>query len=207
MPNPRLRYAFAITDGPNAGLGCAGWRIWTHRDDTYIAAKGNPWKASLHSDASWRVAVTSEHVTSGKLPIVPGGRATSWEFEPTPFEHGGRMAFAMAVPRNSLIPVQPSSTETIIEVADCWDRLTILYVWMTEAAFTLQATQGFVGGPLQLEGGRQVWVTAREEFVEPYPPEPVPAGQLIEPRWPGEHAVTAPGFMVRGVNIAGGLRT
>lgn len=111
MSTPRLRYAFAITQGPNAGLGCGGWRIWTHGEDTYIAAKGNPWKASLHSDASWRVAVTSEHVTSGKLPIVPGGRATSWEFEPTRFEHGGRMAFAIAVPRNSLIPITLSPVD------------------------------------------------------------------------------------------------
>lgn len=206
MSETRLRYTFAITQGPNAGLGCAGWRIWTHREDTYITAKGNPWKASLHSDASWRVAVTSEHVTSGKIPIVPGGRATAWEFAPTPFQNGGRMAFAIAVPRNSLIPVQPGPAETIIEIADSWDRLTVLYVWMTEPGIDLQTRQGIVNGPLYLESGRQVWVTARDEFVDPYPPEPLPTGQLIEPRWPGEHDVTAPGFIVRGVNLVGDLR-
>lgn len=207
MSTPRLRYAFAITQGPNAGLGCGGWRIWTHGEDTYIAAKGNPWKASLHSDASWRVAVTSEHVTSGKLPIVPGGRATSWEFEPTRFEHGGRMAFAIAVPRNSLIPITLSPAETVIEIADSWDRLTVLYVWMTEPGIDLQTQGGIVGGPLYLKSGRQVWVTPCEEFVDPYPSEPVPSGQLIEPRWPAEHDVRAPGFMVRGINVAGDQRT
>ena len=77
---------------------------------------------------------------------------------------------------------------------------------MTEPGIDLQTRQGIVNGPLYLESGRQVWVTARDEFVDPYPPEPLPTGQLIEPRWPGEHDVTAPGFIVRGVNLVGDLR-
>ena len=84
----RLRYAFAITRGPNAGLGCGGWRIWTHNEDTYITAKsvGDKWKASLHADASWRVAITIEHEQSGNDPILPGAhRNAPWEFTPTEF--------------------------------------------------------------------------------------------------------------------------
>lgn len=80
----RLRYAFGITSGPNAGLGCRGWRIWTHDDSVYIGAKDNPRNASLHADTSWRVAITSEHVRLGREPIIPGGRATAWEFELRP---------------------------------------------------------------------------------------------------------------------------
>jgi hypothetical protein len=200
----RLRYAFAITTGPNAGLRVGGWRLWTHQEDTYIAVKGNPWKASLHADASWRVAVTSEHQGSGRLPVVPGGRATSWDFTPTRFESGGRLAFVIAVFRNALIEQQPDPKETLIEVADRWDRLTAIYVWMTESGVTLNAA-AVVGGPLPLNSGRRVWITAGEESIPPSDPEPVPAGALIEPLGPANDDVTAPGFLVRGVNLGGGL--
>ncbi|WCS17760.1 hypothetical protein MML61_23750 [Mycobacterium marinum] len=197
----RLRYAFAITRGKNAGLGCGGWRIWTHCEDTYIAAKGNPWKASLHADESWRVAVTSEHVASGKLPVVPGGRATSWEFEPTVFSGGGRLAFAVAVTRNALVQLDIDPQETVIEVADRWDRLTLLYLWMTEAGVTLESPGPILGGPLPLSSGRRVWVTAGEENIASCEPVPVPAGQIVMLKSPGEDDVASPGFLVCGLNI------
>jgi hypothetical protein len=202
MSNPRLRYAFAITQGPNAGLGLGGWRIWTHREDTYVAIKGNPWKTSLHADSSWRVAVTSEHQNSGNLPLVPGGRATSWEFTPTPFEDGGRLAFVIATYRNALRPTHLDPKDTVVEVPDRWDRLTAIYVWMTEPGVTLDATT-IAGGPLNLLSGRQVWVTSGQEHITPSEPEPVPTGAIVEPRTPGCDDVTAPGFLVRGVNITG----
>lgn len=196
----RLRYAFAITTGPNAGLGLGGWRIWTHREDTYVAMKGNPWKASLHADASWRVAITAEHQTSGKPPLVPGGRATSWEFTPTPFEEGGRLAFVIATYRNALRPIRPDLKDTLIEVADRWDRLTAIYVWMTEAGIELETTAPVVG-PLPLDSGRHVWVTTGYQTITPSRPEPVPDAVIVEPRTPGHDDVTAPGFLVRGANF------
>ncbi|MFB1298634.1 hypothetical protein ACAG24_024290 [Mycobacterium sp. pW049] len=147
------------------------------------------------------MAVTREHVDSGNPPVVPGGRNTSWEFEPTAFSHGGRMAFAIAVTRNSAIPRLLDPSETVIKIADRWDRLTLLYVWMTEAGVTLDASGRLLDGPLPLASGRQVWVTCGEEPVDPSPPEPPPAGQIVEPRFPGEHDVRAPGFIVRGLNI------
>lgn len=198
----RLRYAFAITRGANSGLGCGGWRIWTHYEDTYIAAKGLPWKASLHADASWRVAVSSEHLVSGKLPVVPGGRATSWEFEPTVFNGGGRLAFAVAVTRNALVQLDIDPQETVIEVADRWDRLTLLYVWMTDAGVTIESPGSILGGPLTLSSGRQVWVTAGEEDIASSGPEPAPAGQMVVPKSPGKEDVASPGFLVCGFNIA-----
>lgn len=195
------RFAFAITKGPNAGLAVAGWRIWTHREDTYIALKGNPWKASLHGDASWRVAVTSEHHRSGNLPQIPGGRATSWEFEPTSFKDGGRLAFVVAVTRNSLIRQPIDHREHVVEVADRWDRLTALYVWMTEPNVSLEAATA-VGGPLPLDSGRRVWITLREDAIQPYRPETEPAGLIVEPRSPDCHDVAAPGFLVRGLHLS-----
>jgi hypothetical protein len=202
LGDKRLRYAFVITTGPNVGLRVGGWRLWTHHEDTYVAVKGNPWKASLHADASWRVAVTSEHQSSGQLPVVPGGRATSWEFTPTRFEGGGRLAFVIAVFRNALLEQQIDPKDTLIEVADRWDRLTAIYVWMTEPGVTLDAT-AIVGGPLPLTSGRRVWVTAGEEDITPSDPEPVAAGAFIEPLGPGKDDVAAPGFLVRGMNFGG----
>lgn len=195
----RLRYAFGITSGPNAGLGCRGWRIWTHAESLYIGAKGNPWKASLHADASWRVAVTSEHVRLGSEPIIPGGRATVWEFEPTVFDLGGRMVFVIALTRDSLVRVQFDPSETMIEVADRWDQLTLLYLWMTEANVDLQGE--LIGGPLPLSSGRRVWATTGVEAADPSEPQPVPAGQVVFPRSPAEHGVAAPGFLVGGLNM------
>jgi hypothetical protein len=114
------------------------------------------------------------------------------------------MAFAIAVARNSLIPQTRHPAETVIEIADKWDRLTLLYVWMTEPGVNLEASGRLLEGPLPLSSGRQVWVTAGEERVDPSPPEPVPTGQIVEPRIPGEHDVRAPGFIVRGLNITYG---
>lgn len=197
----RLRYRFGITQGSNAGLSSGGWRIWTHDESVYIAAKGNPWKASLHADDSWRVAVTSEHVRLAREPVIPHGRATVWEFEPTKFDAGGRMVFAVAATRNALNWQQIDARETVIPVADRWDQITVLYVWMTEAAVDLHG-RPVVGGPLPLSNGRRVWVTSGVEDVDPCEPEPVPAGQAIFPRSPDEHGVAAPGFLIRGVNVA-----
>jgi hypothetical protein len=202
MTTDRLRYAFAITQGPHAGLGCGGWRIWTHNEDTYITAKGfgGVWKASLHADTSWRVAVTREHEESGKQPLMPGAHKDApWEFKPTAFDGGGRLAFVIAVTRNSLISQKLDAEETVIEVADRWDRVTALYVWMTEPGVALSPKP--IGGPLLLSSGRQVWVTSGEEVIEMSAPEPVPSGQIIEPRSPEKNGVSAPGFLVRGVNI------
>jgi hypothetical protein len=200
----RLRYAFAVTRGLDAGRRCGGCRIWTHRQNTYITAKtfGGVWKTSLHADESWRLAVTSEHEKSGNQPVVPGGRRdTPWKFSPTEFDGGGRLAFVVAVTRNSLIPQPIDPRETVIEVEDRWDRMTMLYVWMTEPGVTLESP-GPVGGPLLLLSGRQVWVTSGDEVTAPYEPEPMPAGLMIQPLSPGkEDQVSAPGFLVRGMNI------
>jgi hypothetical protein len=39
MPKQLIRFTFAITTGPYAGLTTGGWRLWVHGEDTYIADK------------------------------------------------------------------------------------------------------------------------------------------------------------------------
>jgi hypothetical protein len=164
----RLRYAFAITQGPNAGLRCGGWRIWTSGEDTYITAKsvGGLWKASLHGDVSWRVAVTAENERSANPVLVDGHRNAPWVFAPTPFHRGQRLAFAVVLTRGSLVPEPVDPKETVVEVDDRWDRLTGIYIRMTETGVLLERTHLVIGGPLALTSGRQVWVTAHSEHID-----------------------------------------
>lgn len=187
------------------GLGCFGWRIWTHGDSTYIAGKGSPWKVSLHGEQAWRIAPTSEHVRDGREPVISGGRDTGWSFPPTEFQQGMRLAFAIGVTRNCLIPGQPSASEHVIEVPDRWDHLTLLYVWMTKPATTLDMPA--IGGPLLLSNGNHVWVTQGTESLPACDPEPTPVGQMIVPQIPGADDVRAPGFWVQGVNLSSDTTT
>jgi hypothetical protein len=111
------------------------------------------------------------------------------------------MVFAVAATRNALKWQEIDAKETVIPVADRWDQITLLYVWMTEAAVNLQG-RPVIGGPLPLSNGQRVWVTAGAEDVDPCEPEPVPSGQAVFPRSPDEDGVAAPGFLIRGVNVA-----
>ena len=132
-------------------------------DDQQVGGIG---KASLHADESWRVAMTREHQDSGKAPILTDGhRYAQWEFTPTDFEDGGRLAFVIATFRNALVREQLDPRDTVVEVGDRWDRLTAIYVWMTEPGVTLKA-HNIIGGPLALSSGRRVWVTSGEENIK-----------------------------------------
>ena len=100
-----------------------------------------------------------------------------------------------------MTPQNFDAKETLIEVADRWDQITLLRVWMTEANVNLEG-RPIAGGPLPLSSGRRVWVTTGAEDVEPNDPEPAPAGQIIVPQSPTVDGVAAPGFLVCGLNIA-----
>jgi|GEM_PF-2740011 len=199
----KARFAFAITTGPNAGLACVGWRVWTKHEDTYITATsvGSKWKASLHADDCWRLALTSENERSANPMLVDGHKNAPWEFEPTIFEDGHRLAFAIAVTRAAFRPEPVPANETVIPIEDRWDRLPIAYVRMTEPGVQLAPEQQLVAGPLPLASGRQVWVTAGSEETSPAEPEPIPAGTMIKPLVPAVDKVTAPGLIVVAVNV------
>jgi hypothetical protein len=199
----KTRFAFAITTGPNAGLACPGWRVWTSREDTYITATsvGSMWKASLHGEESWRIALTAENERS-ESPMLPGGhRNAPWEFEPTTFDGGHRLAFAVAVARGAFRPEAVPANEVVIPVEDRWDQLPIAYIRMTEPGVHLATEQQLVGGPLPLASGRQVWITAGSEQIVAGEPGPVPAGSMIKPLVPARDEVAAPGLIVVAVNI------
>lgn len=199
----RFRFAFAITDGPNAGLSCSGWRVWAHGESTYMASTGTGgmWKLSLHGDAAWRYAQTSEDRRSGR-PVLPVGHDRApWKFTPSPFVNGSRVAFVIAVARGAMLPQPVDPSETVIPVEDRWDRLPNVCIHHTLPGHKLRTTRLPIGQPLTLDSGRQVWLTAGSEAVDPTPPEKQAVGAMIEPLSPETHGVAWPGLIVRGVHV------
>ncbi|MBF6134975.1 hypothetical protein IU501_18440 [Nocardia otitidiscaviarum] len=197
----RLRFAFTIRDGEHAGWTAGSWRVWVNKEDTYIAAAsvGGIWKASLHGDESWRIAQTSENARSASPIIEPSIGRNLWEFDPVPFDQGGRMAFAIAPLRAAYLPREVDAKDIHIAVRDSWDEITVAYVWMTEPGIDFENNR-IIGGPLTLASGRRVWVSAgTEPLVQPEEDDIV--GSVIEPQIPGRHDVTAPGFFVKGLRL------
>ncbi|WUA08674.1 hypothetical protein OG225_02710 [Nocardia sp. NBC_01377] len=195
----RLRFAFTIREGQHAGWTSGSWRVWVNKEDTYIAAAsiGGIWKASLHGDVAWRIAQTSENARSENPIIDPSIGRNLWEFDPVPFEDGGRMAFAIAPLRASYLPREIDTKDVHIAVEDRWDQIAVAYVWMTEPGIDFDADRR-VGGPLTLTSGRRVWVSAGTEQVDQLEEYDI-VGSMIEPTIPGKHDVAAPGFVVRGL--------
>ncbi len=205
MARERTRFAFAITEGPNAGLSSSGWRVWTNKEDIYVTSTGfgKKLKVSLHGDHAWRMAPTAEFVRAGGDFQIKDRETLDLDFKVVPMGPDGiRMTFVIMVPRSALTWGGPGKGEIPVTVNDRWDQFTKATVWTTEPGVgrPVDETQ-LVGGPSTLTSGREVWVSWGTESCVPSDPEPVPAGSMIEPRYPPTHAVACPGFMVRGVNI------
>ena len=125
-----LRFAFVLVDGPCAGLRCGGWRLWTHNESTYITAKSlrDTWKVSLHGDDYWASAITKENTARPDSVLPNGVPRAMWQFDPTPFENGHRLAFAIGVFRHAFRPEDVDHTEVEIRVPDNWDHLALALV-------------------------------------------------------------------------------
>ena len=205
MSRHRVRFAFEITEGPNAGLRSSGWRVWTNNEDTYITAStfGQVWKGSLHGDVAWRWAMDKNHVQSGRAPTLPKGHDRApWTWEPTPFVNGVRLAFAIAVTRGAMLdrPADPKDQHRIV-VEDRWDQLTLAKIWMTEPGVDLPIDP-LLDQPMELSSGRRVWITAGWEELSDGEPEPLCAGAIVEPYTPGVQDVRAPRLFVRGLRLS-----
>lgn len=198
---PGTRFTFTIAEGPNAGLTTGAFKLWTRKEDTYLAPVelGGIWKLSLHADSVWRWAVTQEHLAAPD-PIVPGPGRMAFDYEPVEFENGGRLAFTICAFRHALLPLPLDEKALHIKVNDSWQEVTLAGIWMTEPGVEF-APQRQVGEPLTLVSGRRVWVSA---WTEPLPngvPEPQAVSSMIEFAMPDEHGVDGPGVFLRGVNL------
>lgn len=198
-----VRFAFRLVDGPDAGLSCGGWRVWTHDEGTYITAKSlrDTWKVSLHGDAWWAAQVNKENAQRADTVLPTGHDRAMWRFQPTAFVGGHRVAFAIGAFRHALRPEAADSREALVGVPDRWDVLSLALVRMTEPDVEPDPTWQIVGGPLPLASGRRVWVTCHAEEIGRGEPEPMADSTMIEPWTPETHGVASPGWIVKGVHI------
>jgi hypothetical protein len=201
----RVRFTFHLVDGPNAGLSCGGWRVWTHGEATYITAKAlhDTWKVSLHGDEWWASSVTAENAERADTVLPPDLQRSVWRFQPTQFSGGRRLEFALGVFRHALLK-EPTldAREVIVTVPDSWDVLTLALVWMTEPDVDADPNWTLIGGPLPLSSGRRVWVTSSYDRVAPVEPQPIAVSTMIEPVTPLTHDVASPGWLVHGVHVS-----
>jgi len=202
VAKPKIRFAFTIAEGPNAGLTSGSWRVWVSKEDTYIAAAeiGGMWKCSLHGDDAWQWAITQEEAASDD-PVWVGADRAPWKYKPPPFLNGHRLAFVICTFRHALLPRDIDPHDVHIRVEDRWDQVTLACIRMTEPGFTVSDDR-IIGGPLALASGRQVWVTAKTEPLPGGEPEPQAISSMLEPAIPGAHDVAAPGVFHRGVHVA-----
>ena len=195
------RLTFTIAEGPNAGLTTGAFKLWTRKEDTYLAPVelGGIWKLSLHADSVWRWAVTTEHM-AGQDPIVPGPGRMAFDYEPVEFDGGRRLAFTICTFRHALLPRELDKKALHVRVNDSWQEVTLAGIWMTEPGVELERSRP-VGEPLILDSGRRVWVSAWTEAVPDGEPEPQAVSSLIEFAMPAKHAVRGPGVFLRGVHV------
>lgn len=203
VKSQRIRFAFRITSGPNAGLAVGQFVVWCHGDDAYVADAGVPtWKTSLHGEVAWRTAETKESHSSADAHLPIDVDRAPWKYTPPEFVDGHRRAFVIGVTRGALGPWQAPDRYETIDVADRWDGLTKATVWMSQPGVVVPEPPDRVGPILALTNGVQVWVGRGWEELEAIDPEPVPVSALIEPQLPGVHDVSSPGILVRGVHLS-----
>jgi hypothetical protein len=208
--NGKVRFAFTLPhrDDGTQPRTCGGWRIWCHNEDTYISATSlnNTWKASLHGDAAWRVAVTTENMR-GPKPVLPAGTRdrAPWKFTPTPFVDGRRLAFVVAVTHSALLPAKLDRKELQIDAATDPGMITMARIWMTEPGVDFDPST-LVAGPLPLQSGRRVWVDSATETFDAPAPDPRYAHLPIESTMtlvkdPKDGQARAPGMLTIGISL------
>ncbi|MFJ2222135.1 hypothetical protein ACIOFY_19120 [Streptomyces anulatus] len=199
----KIRFAFTIQHGENSGLTSGSQRVWTSREDTYLTSVSlsGTWKVSLHAEVAWRIAVTSEHMRSENPVLPPGEDRAPWEFSPTEWVNGRRLAFVLAASRGALINRPLETADAHIAVEDRWNQITMAQIWMTEPGVDLPKGVRLIGGPLPLASGRRVWVTADTQDVPGEQEWTVASGIMAEPLLPQTHDVSAPGLLLRGVHV------
>lgn len=205
MARPRrARFAFQIQDGVNAGLGCGGWRVWTHDETVYLTAKSlrDTWKGSLHGDVAWRWALTAENMAS-EHPMLPMDHdRAQWTFTPPQFVDGARLAFVIAITRGALLPGTIDDADEVIGVEDRWDQLICARLFMTEPGIDLAEPDQLLHDPWTLTSGRRVWLTARYEALAGGKQEAPCSTAVVKPMTPERHGVAAPGILLVGARFA-----
>lgn len=104
-----------------------------------------------------------------------------------------------------MLPNAPDEREIVVPVADRWNQLTLVRLWMTLPGVDYQVRREatLLAEPMTLANGRKVWLDTVSEQVTDWSPDPEPpaTSALVVPMGPDTHAVSAPGYLVKGLRL------
>lgn len=171
MPDPTLRFAAGSPERPNSGV----WRLWSHRSDTYLAARdlARLYKFSMHESGQWIWASTSQ---SGIVDKETGLRRRRTWTRPPEFTPGWVQGPAVAIPwvkwrgQFQLIG-QPPPPDTVWVPGPARKRKLVLNVLFSAAAVPTDGINSvsqpgdWIVGSLPLSNGETVWLQARQAGI------------------------------------------
>lgn len=125
------------------------------------------------------MAYTEEHMAHDR-PLWPGPDRAAWKFAVPSFVDGVQEAFVVAAVRSALTRCEPGPHETVVPIADAWDRLTGVQVLVTEVHVKVVPPSRHVfEEPFTLDNGRLVRLMSFEQPMPLVEPQSVPAGQMV----------------------------
>jgi hypothetical protein len=170
MPDPTLRFAAGSPERPNSGT----WRLWTHRSDTYLAARitAHLFKLSMHESGEWISAFTTQ---SGAVLDTGSRRHRTWT-RPPEFAPGWVQGPAVVIPwvkwRGQFQPIgKPLPADTVWVPGPARKRklvVSVLFSAVTVAASGINSVSqpgDWIVGSLPLANGETVWLQARQAGI------------------------------------------
>jgi hypothetical protein len=172
-PKTAVRVAVGHDFGPRSNV----WRIWTTRDEVYVAARSlaGDIKTSLHSSGLFRHAFTAE----SKSQFVPQGDRAWFKWnEPTASAQGARLILEIVIPTDELTApaVEPSAHEkskiALVDPAPAGE-MTVLSILITDPGVVVPGFPVPEGNPpalllaswpLQARG--TVWVVGSHQSLD-----------------------------------------
>lgn len=160
---------------------------------------------SLHPGA-YRVAYTSEHWQSGRVPNnAPGPGRQLVAYPPSTVVEGAEHAWLVAFQPAALLDTTSIRSDAAGIVAPSSDHIVQVDVWICGAGVQRQPRHPIDPSPLTLTNGRQVWVGH-----DAYPATIKPGHDTGRRDYPTaivefadrKHAQDAPGFVLRPADVA-----
>jgi hypothetical protein len=171
MPDPTLRFAAGSPERPNS----ATWRLWSHRSDTYLAARtlAHLFKFSMHESGKWIWASTSQ---SGIVDKETGLRHRRTWTRPPEFTPGWVQGPAVVIPwvkwRGQFQPIgKPPPADTVWVPGPARKRKLVFNILFSAATvptngINLVSQPGdVIVGSLPLSNGETVWLQARQAGI------------------------------------------
>jgi hypothetical protein len=168
-----VRFAVGTPDAASTN----SWRVWTHRNDAYIACRDNfrEFKVSLHASGKWRLGVTATAIE--ECPdLLAEGVDRAWHKWAPDLSDPTRafIAFQLLVPEEGLYLTNEQRGDwppsvVFIETLKAADQVTIVSVVVAPSKAHLQA-EGALLAVLPLGAHRTVQIFGSyqsDEYIRP----------------------------------------